>query len=122
MCCAGTMESLGVLQFNHSRLVQYRWKSIRHEQCRVSRLQRTGRANPKERARARMVRARAKERKATRARIRNHRSRLNSSKDTVDTARNGDTNVPNAENASPMVSRRVVRQQPLLTMTVVLQL
>ena len=35
----------------------------------------TGRANPKERATARMVKARAKERKATRARIRNHRPR-----------------------------------------------
>ena len=36
-----------------------------------------------------MVRARAKERRAERARIRNHRSRLSSSKDTADTARNG---------------------------------
>ena len=89
---------------------------------RVSRLEKTGRANPKERARPRMVRARAKERKAKRARIRNNKPRLNSSKDTVDTARNGDTSVPTAENASPMVSRRVVRQQPPLTMTVMLQL
>ena len=56
-------EYAGVLQFNHSRLVWYPWRSIRHEQCRVSRLEKTGRANPKEGARARMVRARAKERK-----------------------------------------------------------
>ena len=69
-----------------------------------------------------MARARAKERKAKRARIRNHRPRLNSSKDTVDTARNGDTSVPTAENASLMESRRVVQQQPLLTTTVMLQL
>ena len=81
-----------------------------------------GKGNSKERARARMVRARAKERKVKRARIRNQLPRLSSSKDTVDTARNGDTSVPTAENASPMVSRRVVRQQPLLTMMAMLQL
>ena len=118
--CGGTMEPLGLLQFNHNRLVRYQWKAIRREQCQVSRLASTGRENPKGRARARMVKAKAKERKAKRAR--NHKPRLNNSKDTVDTARNGDTSVPTAENASPMVSRRVVRQQPLLTMTVMLQL
>ena len=61
-----------------------------------------------------------KGKKGEKARIRNHKPRLNSCKDTVDTARSGD--VPTAENASPMASRRVVRQQPLLTMTVMLQL
>ena len=81
----------------------------------------TVRAHPEGRARARIVRARAKERKARGVRIRNHRSRLSSSKDTVDTARSGDTSVPTAENASPMVSGRVVRQQPLLTTMVMLQ-
>ena len=118
----GTMEPLGLLQFNHSRLVRCQWRSIRHEQCRVSRLEKTGRANPKEGARPRMVRARAGERNAKRSRIRNHKPRLNSSKDTVDTARDGDTSVLTAENVSLMVSRRVVRQQPVLTTTVMFQL
>ena len=68
--CGGTMEPLDLLRINHLRLVRYQWRSIRREQCQVSRLAKTGSANPKERARARMAKARAKEGKARRARIR----------------------------------------------------
>ena len=57
------MEALDLLRINHSRLVRFQWRSIRHEQCQVSRLAKTARANPKERARARMLSARAKERR-----------------------------------------------------------
>ena len=64
------MDPLDLVHINHSRLARYQWRSTRHEQCQVSRLARTARANPKERTRARMVRARAKEITARRARIR----------------------------------------------------
>ena len=74
------MEPLDLLHINLSRLVRYQWRLIRREQCRVSRLGKTVRAHPEGRARTRIVRARAKERKARGARIRNHRSRLSSFK------------------------------------------
>ena len=48
---------------------------------------------------------------------RNRWSRLSSSKDTAGTAKSGDTSVQTAENASPTVSRRVVRQLLPWTMT-----
>ena len=67
----------------------------------VSRLAKTERGNQKERARARMARAKVRARKVTK------------SKDTAGTARSGDTSVTTARNASPTASRRVVRQQPL---------
>ena len=63
-----------------------------------------------------MARAKARARKVTRQRIRSQHPNLSNSKDTAGIARSGDTNVPTARNASLTVSRRVVRQQPLLTM------
>ena len=75
-----------------------------------------GEGSRKERARARMARAEARARKVTRARIRSRHPNLSSSKDTAGTARSGDISVPTAGNASPTANRRVLRQQPLLTM------
>ena len=61
------MEPLDLLHINLNRLVWYQWRSIRHEQCQVSRLAKTASANP----RKGQEQGRAKERKATRARISN---------------------------------------------------
>ena len=102
---------LGLLRTKHNLLDRCRWTSIRLAQCRASRLARTGKGSRRERARARVARAR----------IRSRYPNLSNSKDTAGIARSGDTSVPTAGNASPTASRRVVRQQPLLTMMETLQ-
>ena len=90
-------------------------ESIRLMQCLDSRLARTGKGHRRERARARMARAKERARKMTRAKIRSRYPNLSNSKDTARIATNGDRSMPTAGNASPTPSRKVVRQLPLPT-------
>ena len=63
------------------------------------------------------AKGKGKSKRARKARSRDSRTRTASSRDTADTAKSGDTNVPTAGSASPTASRRVVQQLHPWTMT-----
>ena len=61
--CGCTTGPLDLLRINLNLLARNQWRSTRLEQCQVSRLAKTARAKPKERARARTEKARCKGKK-----------------------------------------------------------